>query len=368
MEEKQAIHGLPYSDFDDATRKKWEEERKPYSALVELTPRCNMNCVHCYLQKKHLEKELEWERIREILDIIYEKGVLFLTFTGGEIFTRKDFCDIYGYAKEKGFMVELFTNGLYVPDEVLDLLEKYPPVLVDVSIYGASEDTYYKVTGIHGAYEKVVKNCKRMIARNIRVSLRSPILQDTYGEIGEMKKNADDMGITFRTSFEISPTVEGDFVTQNYQVSVKEALRYEMEEFFGRGQRNLDQEPQDGAENKELLFSCKMGRGAFVVDYEGNIFPCMKFRHIGVKLDAANFDDIWQSYSQYHGMRYREGHKCLDCAARYYCEICPAEMDFLYGDLQYRSNEACKIAHFRKQLYGKEVDREQAIMILEKEF
>lgn len=61
-----------------------------------------MNCVHCYLQNCHEKDCLSYEDIIQIIDILIEQGIIFLTFTGGEIFTRKDFINIYLYAKRKG--------------------------------------------------------------------------------------------------------------------------------------------------------------------------------------------------------------------------------------------------------------------------
>ena len=74
--------------------KKWVEERRPFSVLFELTPKCNFNCIHCYLQNVHSSEQLSYEEITKILDILYDEGILFLTLTGGEILLRKDFLDI----------------------------------------------------------------------------------------------------------------------------------------------------------------------------------------------------------------------------------------------------------------------------------
>ena len=119
MEEINENLHLQLLDFDKEKRTKWMKARKPFSVLLEVTPRCNMNCIHCYLKNNHIASEMSYERIIELIDILYEKGILFLTFTGGEIFTRKDFLSIYLYAKKKGFLVELFTNGYLISDEYL---------------------------------------------------------------------------------------------------------------------------------------------------------------------------------------------------------------------------------------------------------
>ena len=72
MEEiNESLH-LQLLDFDREKRMKWMKERKPFSVLFEVTPRCNMNCIHCYLKNSHISSEMGYERIIELIDILYE--------------------------------------------------------------------------------------------------------------------------------------------------------------------------------------------------------------------------------------------------------------------------------------------------------
>lgn len=136
----------------------------------------------------HASNELSFDEIVQIIDILYEKEVLFITFTGGDIFTRKDFVDIYLYAKRKGFIVELYTNGALITDQVINVFSEYPPLLVDISLYGACEETYRKVTGVRGAFDKVIANIKKLISAGIRVSVKAPVLNLYYDELPRIKK------------------------------------------------------------------------------------------------------------------------------------------------------------------------------------
>ena len=339
-------------NFDNGKRAEWEAKRLPYSALIELTARCNMNCVHCYLQEHHTEAELSFAKVIEILDILYDKGIIFITLTGGEIFTRKDFVSIYLYAKKKGFLVELFSNGELVTDEMIEIFKKYPPVMIDISIYGACEETYRKVTGKANAFEKVVSNCRKLQEAGIRISLRTPVLTLTANEVEKMKDIADDIGIPFAVSYEIITTIDRDNISQKYQISPVDALEYEIRDYFTDNYNKLDVAPPNTRDGSPFpIFSCKIARGALVIDYNGNIFPCMKFRHVGQPLTRNNFDEIWASYSKYYSLKTSISNKCNSCDAAFYCEVCPAEMDFLFGDMEHRDAVHCTIAHFRKKLY-----------------
>ena len=91
------VNDTNWEDLNDY----WYKRRHPIDGGMELTPNCNMRCVHCYMKETMEEKCLETEQIKLIIDKVVAKGVLFLFFTGGEILTRKDFTEIY-ICKKKG--------------------------------------------------------------------------------------------------------------------------------------------------------------------------------------------------------------------------------------------------------------------------
>lgn len=353
-------------DFATDKRSKWEQQHKLYSVIFELTPHCNLNCVHCYLNKHHISKELSYDKIIEIIDILYEKEVLFITFTGGEIFTRKDFLDIYMYSKKKGFIIELYTNGVLLDKKTFEVFKKYPPLLVDISLYGSCEETFYRVTGIKGAFDRVLRNIQNLLAIGIRVSMKAPILNLYYDELPKIKKIAEEFGIPFRTGFEIFPSIDNDDSVQQYSVSLSDALRYEFEEFAKRPRtfgKDYDVELVNLIKERPL-FRCKLGRASCAIDYEGKMCPCMSFRHVGEQFTKENFERIWGNFSKYPKMRASPNYKCLKCKAYDFCDICPAMMQFVHGDLEYVDEHFCKSAKARYNRYIKDIPIDEVLSAL----
>lgn len=358
--------GMQVLDFATDKRTQWEQDHQLYSVIFELTPRCNLNCVHCYLHDHHAGEELPFQRVRQIIDLLYEKQVLFLTFTGGEIFARKDFLDIYLYAKKKGFIIELYTNGVLIDDEALRVLEKYPPLLVDISLYGACEQTYRRVTGAAGAFQRVMDNIRRLRQADIRVSLKAPVLDLYYEELPQMQAIAEQFGLPFRTAFEIFPTIDNDKSSQQYRVSLQDALRHEFSRFSARPPVR-----DDGAGGQYVdlveaapLFRCKLGRASCVIDFQGRMCPCMSFRHAGRELTEENFDEIWKSFRQYPAMHASPSYRCLRCEAWDYCDICPAMMQFVHGDPEYVDEHFCACAKARYRFYELRQPMEQVLQSL----
>lgn len=253
------------------------------------------------------------------------------------------------YAKRKGFLIELFTNGSLITPQIVETLKKYPPLLIDISLYGSNDGTYENVTG-ERAFEKVIEACRQLKAAGIRIALKSPMLTLTVAEYSAMAALADDLRVPFRASFEIIPTIDKDITTRNYQVSAKEMLRCEFEDALSARPSGSEKGKTQNLNiaDREHLFRCKVGRSSCIIDYNGKMCPCMKFKHIGKRLTFENFDELWESFGVYVEKRVSPKYKCLNCDAYDYCDICPAEMDFVYGDFEYIDDLYCKIARTRK--------------------
>lgn len=369
MEEINEKSHMQILDFNASKRKEWVRKRKPFSVLFELTAQCNMNCIHCYLQNKHNSDQLSYHEIITMIDILYDKGILFLTFTGGEILTRSDFVDIYLYTKKKGFLVELFTNGYLFTDKIIEVLKKYPPLLIDISLYGANEATYYKITGIKGAFERIISNCKKIKQAGLRVSLKSPIMKDTVKELKEMKKIADEINVPFVYTFEICSTIDRCSNPKKLRVPLSDILKYEFEDYYEQVAQGIREEATESdmiikeLSESKYIYSCNVALNSFVIDYQGKMLPCMKLRHKGIKLSYDNYDRIWNEFRVYSQLMASDLYVCRGCSARYYCDICPAEMDFLYGDMEYRPASICKCAKIRKEFYEGRVTFEDAIKL-----
>lgn len=367
MEEINEKLHIDLLDFDQTRRKEWVAKRKPFSVLFELTSNCNMNCIHCYLKNNHISDELSFERIIEIIDILYDHSILFLTFTGGEVLTRKDFIDIYLYAKKKGFLVEVFTNGYLVNDKLIEVFKEYPPLLVDISLYGANEETYYSITGIKGALSRVIENCKKLKEANIRTFFKSPIIKPTLLQIHDMKKIADDIGVPFIYSFEICSAIDGDCSPKDLQVPLSEILKNEFNNYYEQiesGQRQAKQgisEIEKDLIMNDSVYTCNVAINSFVIDYKGRMLPCMKLRHHGIVLSKENYDQIWDEFKKYSQLKCSKDYRCHGCDSRYYCDVCPAEMEFLYQDVEYRNDQICLCAQIRKKFYNGEISFEEAL-------
>jgi len=85
----------------------------PLSVHIDLTMRCNERCIHCY---RVIERrpELTTAELQALLGDLARVGVLYLTFSGGEVFLRPDLMELIAHARRLHFDVRLKSNALLI--------------------------------------------------------------------------------------------------------------------------------------------------------------------------------------------------------------------------------------------------------------
>lgn len=149
-------------EFLKAFNARVRRERVPLSGSINLTHQCNLKCAHCYIatdcaKESKQPKELGVGKWKSIIDEIADAGCLYLLITGGEPLLRKDFIEIYTHAKNQGFIITVFTNGTQVAEKHLALFRELPPRNVDISLYGATQQTYENITRVKGPYGRCIQ-------------------------------------------------------------------------------------------------------------------------------------------------------------------------------------------------------------------
>ena len=324
----------------------WMKIRHAYACGIELTPYCNFHCVHCYLQNGEYTQYLSGDEIKEILDILFDVGILFVYFTGGEIFTRKDFLDIYLYAKKKGFLVELLTNISLLDNKILDVFKRYPPATISISVYGASEETYQKVTKSSGNYQKVMQALQLLADAQLHFEIKFIGLKCNLDDFQAVENLARKYKVDFKHSFELFPTLNGDTIPFEYMLTPKEIVDFE-KKYAITANRWASRCFPSPPSNDKKLFACDIAQSSFIIDCEGHMEPCNKLRLKKYKILDLGFQPIWEEFAKYKQMEVPVSFQCLSCDVRSICTPCPAENLLTTGRLDIPAEHMCKIAKAR---------------------
>ncbi|MDB4907316.1 MAG: putative Radical domain protein, partial [Gemmatimonadetes bacterium] len=147
---------LEFSSYLDSLTRQSRRSGTPVMATFEITPACNLRCHFCYVALDPYQGPyLSLPQVEQVLDTLAKAGVLMLTLTGGEVFSRRDFAEIYRAARARGFLVTIYTNATLITEAHARLLAEEPPLGIEVSIYGADAAHYEATTGIKGSFARL---------------------------------------------------------------------------------------------------------------------------------------------------------------------------------------------------------------------
>lgn len=156
-------------------------------ASYELNLGCNYDCPFCYLGKKTFEG-LDWQGRERLLHIMRDAGVVWLQLTGGEPLIDPLFRETYGLAYELGMMLTISSNGSRLHDpRVLNLLTRYRPYRITVSIYGATEATYEGVTRRRGTWKQFRRGLSAAHEAGLPLRFNVVVVEDNKHELDQMK-------------------------------------------------------------------------------------------------------------------------------------------------------------------------------------
>lgn len=131
--------------------------RIPIRVTHIITNRCNLKCPYCYANQDPSLNEMPTDQVFMMMDEFRAMGTKVWKIGGGEPLLRHDIDDIVSYAVKKGFVINMDTNGYFVPKH-LDLFKKL--TIIQLSLDGP-ESVHDLVRG-KGAHKKVVEAIKAL--------------------------------------------------------------------------------------------------------------------------------------------------------------------------------------------------------------
>lgn len=112
----------------------------PVTAVWEITMGCNMRCKHCGSSCENpLEGELSTQEALKLCDDMGKLGFQWITLSGGEPTTRKDWDLLAKRLNENGIIPNMITNGWLMNEEIADRAVNAGINTIAISIDGLEE-------------------------------------------------------------------------------------------------------------------------------------------------------------------------------------------------------------------------------------
>lgn len=330
-------------------------QRVPVSGSLELTRRCPLRCLHCYAAEPGRSAtpsagELPTRRWLELIDEIRQAGCLYLLLTGGEPLVHPDFDAIYRQARSAGLIVTVFSSGCHLPVDHLDLLTEFPPLAVEITLYGATAATHDRITGVAGSHDRTLRNVRRLMDRQLRVKLKTILMTENAHELTALEQLAADLHVPFRFDAALFPRFNGDRSPVQLRVPPAEAVARELAS-PERRERWLDfRKRMQAVPRTSRLYPCGAGMTTFHVTATGRLQPCLLMDALTADLRTVSFFDGWTgTLADIRTRTLRPDSPCTDCEAWFLCGYCPAFFTLETGDEHQPSEYLCAVGHHRRE-------------------
>lgn len=355
-----------YLDFSAALNSRVLQTRIPSVVSIEVTRRCSLNCSHCYnnLPMADMEtarKELQYEDYCRVLDELAEMGTLWLLFTGGEIFARRDFLDIYTYAKRKGFIITLFTNGTLITPKVADYLAEWPPFSIEITLYGRTKETYERLTRIPGSYERCIRGIELLKERGLPLTLKTVAVTVNKHEIWDMKKYVEEnLGLPFKFDAMINARIDCSLSPLEVRLTPEEIVDLDLrdperqEEWKRFSTKFIAPMHPEGKEDE--IYHCGGGANTFALDPLGKMTICVLSHFDEYDVRAGTVREGWDHFLlRVRAKKATRITKCTACQLKAVCGMCAANAELENGDAEAPVDFLCHTAHLRAHTLGWEI-------------
>ena len=308
----------------------------PLSVHLDLTWRCNQQCVHCYLDHRD-GLEMTTSVIRDLLDQLAGAGTFLLMLSGGEPLLRPDFFAILEYARRLLFNVVLKTNATLVGEPEATHLCGLGVQQIKVSVYSHRPEVHDAITGVPGSLQHTLEALRLLKSNGLNVAITHIVMVRNLGDHSGVRALAEALRIPFEIDTTITPKMNGDRSTLSLNVPPA-ALR-----------QILPPRPAEDADPDGI--SCGAGHTGCYISPYGDVYPCVQFPLSCGNARSEKFSEVWrnsQQLSEIRAIRARDLPVCSCCALAKNCSRCPG-LAFMEGDMRGPSSLDCEKTFAKEQ-------------------
>lgn len=359
-----------WADFEEKLLARAEESGIPLVGQFELTARCNLQCRMCYVcepsdDKYVLENERSAAEWIGLMEQARNAGMLYVLLTGGEVFVRPDFKDIYEEISRMGLQTTIYTNGTLITPEIARWLGRIPPSRMEVTLYGASAGTYGRVAGHPEAFGQAIKGIDLLLGEGINVKLRTTVVNDNKADFDKLNELADSRDLLMHYCFYISPRRDEDgrmrggirldpceLATYEHKAGAEYSRRVD-EKIRKYGTPGKSDAAEERDERTDAYGRCSAARSEFWITWDGRMTPCGGLGEPWADPFESGFLKAWETVKDKFGAIIMCS-ECIGCSLRDICWTCKARLKSETGRFDMPAPYLCEWAIKRKNLFIEE--------------
>lgn len=240
--------------------------------MVSLTYECQCRCSHCCgaLYRQAQKRLLNSQEVMKLIDESKRLGVSQIYFVGGEPLLVSNLPEYIRYAKKKGLMTRLDTNGFLLNGKKVKELKEAGLDMIGVSIDSPFETIHDVLRGVNGIFKRAVEGVKYCKKYNIACYISTYATKENLKN-GELKMTinlAKSMGVKVRI---MSPIAGGRWLNREDIVLSLEEIAL-LRNYLERGEVFWGGAYLD---NKEIPYLCyALRKEFFYISAYGDVQAC----------------------------------------------------------------------------------------------
>ncbi len=301
------------------------ENGMPSILHVELTNRCNLECIHCFHDEDL--KSLNYDDLEKLFASIENTSFVRVTLTGGEVCMYPQWKRVITVARRHGLMVAVLSNVTLLTESDIDFLKESNICFIRTSMYGATAETHDSITKVNGSFQKTIDNILALKHSGILVTVSCTLMNQNVHEALELSILMGSLGVNVAFDYRIIPSRRDIKKVENLMINGAQ----------------FDLLLAQGILKRPKKIKCNPGCYRIAVAHNGEIYPCDSLR---VSIGNIRKDNVLGVLSGENMRKLRERIRnynpedCKVCQYEKFCTRCPG---FVWN------NKSCPNVHHKIQ-------------------
>ncbi len=323
----------------------------PRNVDIAITGKCNLDCAYCFYADEMVARgDLSTETWLNFFDELGRLGVMNITLTGGEVFTRRDIFTLIDGLVANRMRYSFLTNGTMITEDTMRefAIGKRASRVnsIQISIDGSTAD-------IHDAsrpksFSRAVRGLRLLKEAGFPVNVRVTINRYNYQDLDNIAHLLlEDIGLSSFATNEAYPCgatnryEDGIRLSREQRFEVMKKLTELNEKYNGRISatagplvyaqefKMIDEAMAQGLTSvpgRGALTSCGGVFSTIAILHDGTIVPCHVVHTLKMgNIQTDDFGQLWRDHETMKVMRQRREiplgrlETCKDCQYQGFC-------------------------------------------------
>ena len=241
----------------------------------------------------------------------------------------------------------------------VNVLAEWRPFAIEITLYGHTQETYERLTGVAGSFARVQRAIENLLDRGLPLRLKTVVLKENRHELDAMKEFAQSLGVEFRFDAMINPRLDGSpaplatgWIPQKswrWTSRTPDASRRGISSASTSTARHSRRERGSSLSlrwRRQLLFDQSV-RGV------GSLWPLAERP---LRSPPGQLREGWGHFlGKAVERRAKTITKCTSCHLKALCGMCPAYGELENGNPERPVDFLCHVAHLRAAMLEQEI-------------